>query len=211
MPSLFMRSRGVLRLFCVLLAAGTLLLSVALFTFRGSYESSRELPVDSVVFQNGDLVFILGKTWRSSVVRFFDTEDYSHVGIIRFVYGVPKVIHAEPNTSIVRIESVEDFLSPSNARRAGVYRLRSDRFAKIAEAASLEALGYFERRVPFDHRFDILCNNKLYCTELVWLAYKHAGIDLGEGEADFLHDSALFGKVLLPGRLSRSAHLIKIF
>ena len=191
--------------YCVFIVVGSVLFLLILFLLI--YENDT-LPVGNVAFQNGDLVFIRGRTWRSWIVRFFDiTDDYSHVGIVRFVDGVPKIIHAAPETETVQFESAEEFLSTSKADKAGVYRLKNNRYA---EAASMEALGYFERGVSFDHRFDTLHSEALYCTELVWLAYKHAGIDLGKGEADFLYDSTPYGKVLLPGRLSKSEHLVKI-
>lgn len=41
------------------------------------------------------------------------------------------------------------------------------------------ALSYLERRVPFDHAFDITDTNKLYCSELPWLIIKNEfGIDI---------------------------------
>ena len=177
--------------------------------FSTLHEKDGAFPARNAAFQNGDLVFIRGRTWRSWFVRFFDvSNDFSHVGIIRIIDGVPKVIHATPDADVVQLQNMEDFLSPANADHAGVYRLKYNQLT--AEAASMKALGYFEQGISFDHRFDILCNDMLYCTELIWLAYKHSGIDLGEGEADFLYDSAPFGKVLLPGRLSKSRRLIKV-
>ena len=187
----------------MLSAAGAALFLLAFIVF---HKSDSVLSAGNVAFQNGDLIFIRGRTWRSWFVRFFDAEDFSHVGIVRFVDGVPKVVHVAPEADMVRIESVGDFLS-SNIDHVSVYRLKDRRFS---ETASMEALGYFERGISFDHRFDIFCNDKLYCTELVWLVYKRAGVDLGEGEADFLYDSVPFGKVLLPGRLSKSRRLIKV-
>lgn len=184
------------------------LAALLLFVFFTIHQSEDAINARNTSFQNGDLVFVRGRTWRSCIVRLFDvTDDFSHVGIVRIADGAPKVIHASPEADVVQLESMEDFLSPANIDHAGVYRLQNGQC--IAEAASLEALGYFERGVSFDHRFNILLNDMLYCTELVWLAYKRAGIDLGEGESDFLYDAAIFGEVLLPGRLSKSRRLIK--
>jgi hypothetical protein len=99
------------------------------------------------------------------------------------------------------------FFSPAAAERAEVRRPDA---RKAAEAASREALGFYERRIPFDRRFDISDEKSVYCTELVWLAYKRAGLDLSEGTADFLAEVPLYGKVLLPSRLGESVHLKKI-
>ena len=157
--------------------------------------------------QNGDIVFIRARTWRSFVMRAADG-DFSHVGIVRFAEGVyagPCVIHAKPEAKTVKMEPAADFFS--GAEHAAAYRPRGRR---AAEAASLEALGYFERRTPFYKQFDISDEARLYCTELVWLAYKRAGLDLGEGSEDFLSGVPMYGKVLLPSRLSGSACLEKV-
>jgi uncharacterized protein YycO len=109
----------------------------------------------------------------------------------------------------VRLERAEDFLSPANVDRAAVYRL--DREALRAEAASREAWSYFERGIAFDHRFDIVNEDRLYCTELVWRAFRAAGVELGEGKMDFLCDSKVYGKVLLPQALSEClSHVLDI-
>jgi hypothetical protein len=159
--------------------------------------------------RDGDLVFVRGRSWRSWLVRTAgEPEDFSHVGIVVTEGGKPRVLHAKPNAETVQIESVDDFLSASRVGRAGVYRVKSD--GGEGKIASAEALGYFEDRKPFDGQFDISNGDRLYCTELVWLAYKRAGIDLGLGDPNFLFDSKLYGKVLLPFRLSESACLAKV-
>ena len=172
-------------------------------------KKSSELLARNVSFQNGDLVFMRGRTWRSWFVRFIDDiDDFSHVGIVRFVNGVPNVIHAAPEAEVVQLESVGDFLAQSNTDDVGIYRLINGQL--IADEASLEAWNYFVRGTSFDHKFDILRDETLYCTELVWRAYKNVGVDLSEGEADFLYDSIIYGKVLLPKRLSMCRRLAKI-
>jgi hypothetical protein len=103
------------------------------------------------------------------------------------------------------MEPAADFFS--GVERAAAYRPREGR---AAEPASREAVGYFERKTLFDRQFDISDGERVYCTELVWLAYKRAGLDLGEGTEDFLSDVPIYGKVLLPSRLSGSSHLEKI-
>jgi uncharacterized protein YycO len=181
----------------VFIGFGVLVLSAAAVFYRPERE-----PFDGAFdFRNGDVVFIRGRTWRSFLVRFAEaSNDFSHVGIVSIVDGVPYVVHATPDAEVVRLERAEDFLSPANADRAAVYRL--DREALRAEAASREARNYFERGISFDHRFDIANGDRLYCTELVWRAFKAAGVELGEGKENFLYDSKVYGEVLLPQALS---------
>jgi hypothetical protein len=154
--------------------------------------------------QNGDIVFIRARTWRSFVMRATDGE-FSHVGIVRLVGGAPYVVHADPDGEAVEMEPAADFFS--GVERAAAYRPREGR---AADSASREAVGYFERKTLFDRQFDISDGERVYCTELVWLAYKRAGFNLGEGTEDFLSDVPIYGKVLLPSRLSGSLHLEKI-
>jgi hypothetical protein len=198
-PSSFLRRAFYLALVCV----GAFILLDAVF-FR---KPEREPFADSFDLRNGDVVFIRGRTWRSLLVRLAETScDFSHVGIVRIVDGAPYVVHAAPEAKTVLLESAADFLSPSNVDSAGVYRLKRD--PRRAEEASRNALRYFERKIPFDRRFDIRNGDELYCTELVWLAFKSVGVDLEEGAEGFLYDSKIYGEVLLPqallrGRLSR--------
>ncbi|MDR3255293.1 MAG: hypothetical protein LBT31_06975 [Synergistaceae bacterium] len=175
-----------------------------------SYIPDRELNESHCYdwLQNGDVVFVAGRTWRSLLVRSVlgDGTSFSHVGIVRILGGLPCVIHASPGDGVVKLESAEEFLSPAKVKAAGVYRLvaRGD----IAAVASAAALGYFARGASFDSRFDMSSEDEIYCTELVWLAYRKAGIDLAEGEK--LHESALYGKVILPANLSASARLVSV-
>ena len=194
------------RLLCAFFIIGALLLLLAIIM---NNEKSGAFIERNVSFQNGDLIFIRGRTWRSWLVRYIDDiDDYSHVGIVRFVNGVPNVIHAAPEAEAVQLESIGDFLSQSNNDEVGIYRLISNQ--SIADKASLEAWNYFVSGTSFDHKFDIMGDEELYCTELIWRAYKNVGVDLSEGESDFLYDSNIYGMVLLPKRLSMCRRLAKI-
>lgn len=157
----------------------------------------------SWALQNGDVVFIRARTWRSFAVRAVDG-CFSHVGLVRVAGGVPYVVHASPEGESVRMDLAEDFFSPAD--HAALYRPRDRR---AAESASREALGYFERSTPFDRRFDISDDARLYCTELVWRAYKRVGLDLSGG-TDFLSGVPVYGLVLLPEGLRGSAGLEKV-
>ncbi|MDR3322491.1 MAG: hypothetical protein LBS93_08580 [Synergistaceae bacterium] len=165
--------------------------------------------------RNGDVVFVEGRTWRSSLVRLarlvhprggWDSSGFSHVGIVRMFCGLPCVIHASPEDGIVKLESAEDFLATARIGGSGVYRLRAGGGA--AEAASSAAWEYFARGCAFDRRFDMSTEDEIYCTELIWLAYRRAGVDLAKGIA--FYDSSLYGRVMLPADLSRSRLLVAL-
>ena len=127
--------------------------------------------------RDGDLVFVRGRSLRSCLVRMTGApEDFSHVGIVVTEGGKPGVLHAKPNAKTLQIESIDDFLSPSRVDYAEVYRVKPA--GEKGKIASAEALSCFWNGKEFDGQFDISNDDKLYCTELVWLAYKRAGIDL---------------------------------
>lgn len=156
------------------------------------------------LFRNGDILLVCGKTWRSKLVNLVDDGDsaFTHSGIIRVIDGVPHVIHASPETELVQMERAEVFLSPEKVDRASLFRVREDPAA--ATEASLNALKYYEERVHFDSAFDGEDHGSLYCTELIWIAYEQAGIDLADGLWYCVSNPVINRRLLLPNSLSRS-------
>ena len=163
------------------------------------------------LFRNGDIVFVNGKRWRTKIVRLFDKSPrgFAHAGIVRIVDGLPHVVHASPELGKVGMQSMEDFFSFENVDYARVYRFSGD--PAVAEAASLRALEYCTREIPFDDRFDTSRTEAMYCTEVIWRAYKAEGIDLARGNWEFARNPIVQGRVLLPYKLSLSPHLEEAF
>jgi cell wall-associated NlpC family hydrolase len=190
-----------------------LIVSVCFLGFIGInyfFSYHEQEPFNYDILRNGDVIFIMGRTLNSSFLSFAhsvrdatDSGDvFSHVGIVRKSGDLPYVIHASPEARAMKFEPAGDFLSRS-AGRVGVYRAKDG----FAETASLEALRYYEQGREFDSLFDMSDDYKVYCTELIWLVYKKAGVDL-LGSRDSLYDSALYGKVILPMDLRRSENLV---
>jgi hypothetical protein len=71
-------------------------------------------PYACIGWKPGDIIFVEGRSFRSSIVRFleFERSDYSHVGFIVFNRDVPFVIHADPQRGRVVKERWDLFLSP---------------------------------------------------------------------------------------------------
>ncbi|MBL3538993.1 YiiX/YebB-like N1pC/P60 family cysteine hydrolase [Aminivibrio sp.] len=162
-------------------------------------------------FQNGDIIFVNGKSWRSKALLFFfkSPADYFHSGMVRWSGGVPYVVHASPESDWVEMEPLAEFLSPFEIERAAVYRLKGKK--KDAGRASGEALEFFLEKRSFDGSFDKHDEEALYCTELIWKACEKAGIDLfGEGMSSYFTPVPFYGNVLFPSDLAGSPLLEKV-
>lgn len=162
-------------------------------------------------FENGDIILVNGKSWRSKALLFFFSrpDDFSHSGMVRWSGGLPWVIHASPESERVEMEPLQEFLSPFEIEKAEVYRLKGNTMA--AERAGRAAWGYFLEGRPFDDLFDNRDEKAMYCTELIWKACETAGVDLFGGKrSSYFSPVPFYGNVLFPSALIRSPLLEKV-
>ena len=141
--------------------------------------------------------------------------EYSHVGLIYLHKGKPYVIHAVPIESgekdeFIKMQSLEDFLSNENAAKFAVYRV-ADSLHNTSLVASKFVYKCFLKKYSFDDDYDLKTDNKLYCTELIWKAYKHAGIDLVKGRLCNLNFILVSKKIIVPSSIIKSKLLKKIY
>ena len=166
------------------------------------------------LFNTGDILFRKAEGLGSNYVVSIDpNSEYSHVGIVHINEDLIFVIHASPitsnNNSGVREEPLDEYLRDIPA--AALFRVNSSNYNQIQDAVN-NARSYVGR-IPFDFKFSLNSNQTLYCTELVWIAYRDAGIDL-LNSFDHLNLPILGeGKYILPSSLanSTSIHLISKF
>jgi hypothetical protein len=168
--------------------------------------------MERMLMGNGDLIFRRTDSMGGNFVLTVDQASaFSHVGLIYEKAGRIFVIHASPASDLspaqVRMDTIEKYLEHTSA--AAVYRLRNDPGGKAGQAveAALPLVG----KLAFDYEFSLADSSELYCTELVWLAYQEAGIDLVDGRYDrvslpFLQE----GLVLLPSSLAGSRWLYQV-
>lgn len=138
-------------------------------------------------FREGDLVLRCGYGAESKVVTEASQSIYSHIGILH--YDTPsaqwQVIHAVPGEAEkgepewLKAESISEFYASDRAS-CGAW-MRVDCSDSIAAAAARYALQKVKEQVEFDNDYLLSDTTQIYCTELVWHAYLHQGIDLSEG------------------------------
>ena len=130
--------------------------------------------------ESGDLIFRRTRTIEGETVLMLGGGIYSHVGVINVEDKGVFVIHVVPSSpSMVRKERLQKFVNDSVA--FAVYRVQTSH--EHRQRAALLAKAWVGRK-PFDRDFNLRDDGRLYCTELVYNAYKNVGIDLVDGKYD---------------------------
>jgi hypothetical protein len=121
-----------------------------------------------------------GRSLASRAVLLSDGA-YSHAGVAIRQGDSVWVVHAAPRSEmdrgVVVREPLDVYLGADRAAAAALYRSgavagpRGDTLAAVLR-------GYARRRVPFDGDFDLRTPERVYCTELVWLAFRGVGVEL---------------------------------
>ncbi|MBS1927372.1 MAG: hypothetical protein KIS82_00490 [Ferruginibacter sp.] len=131
----------------------------------------RKIDSISIFLKTGDLVFRKGNDFASQTFANMNRVDkrFSHVGIICMEKGTPMVYHClggsfNPDQKMLR-EPLVQFLIPEATKAWGIYRIQNmSQNQKVAILLdSLYKLG-----VPFDLKFDLKTDNRLYCSEMVY-------------------------------------------
>jgi hypothetical protein len=124
----------------------------------------------SIFLKDGDIICRLGDRLWSQYFKNISLADkrFSHLGIIRFNDNKITVINAEGRAiegkDFVNENGLDEFLEIAKA--IGIYRLNGYN-GKTVSSTAAEYIGY-----PFDWNFDLEDENKLYCTELLYVVLK---------------------------------------
>lgn len=169
-------------------------------------------PALARMVADGDIIFRRGSSMASRVVLMSDPDsDYSHTGIVHIRDSVIRVVHAAPgeyhnDSAAVKSESLATFTKPALASKVGLVRVKSAHKTS-SELASRTAYGYYCRNVLFDKAYDLQDTAALYCTELIWQAYLHAGVDLVNSHFDKLNALVKTADFILPSSLFYSPYI----
>lgn len=145
---------------------------------------------DTATLRSGDLLFRNGIGYESRVVTGVSHGEYSHVGLAYHDGERWCVIHAVPGENekgepeLLKCEPLSEFYRYDRAQSGGAARINCT--DSVANAATQYALNCVNRNVLFDNDYDLDDSSKLYCTELVWLAFRSQGIDVTEGHRHVL-------------------------
>lgn len=194
--------------FCAVLIAGVT------HDSKGHYLSKPLIIPAKDFFRDGDLIFRKGKGFFSG---FFSSAGkgktpYSHGGLIKIMGNGVFVIHTEASelTGIgsAKIEPIEVFLDNDNAFSGALFRLKDNPEVYGKKAAKV-AGAFLQAHIPFDTAFDLKTEDSLYCTELVWLAYKKAGVDIVR-DMDILETAVVSKAIVSIGSILNGGKVIFI-
>lgn len=200
----------------------TIILAFTSYSFIKSHSNKSTQSQNSVLvlsnlnLQNGDLIFRRGTSIESQVVLLSDQEsEYSHVGIIYkknnklyVIHAVPKENHRDPG--FIKFETIDEFLSEGKATRLAIYRLNQISSDRINIAASY-AYHCYLKKYCFDNNYNLVTDIQLYCTELIWKAYKYAGIDLVRNRLKKINFIIATITLIMPSSIIESKLLEKIY
>lgn len=168
-------------------------------------------------FREGDLVFRCGSGAESRMVTEASRSSYSHIGILHYDSLTARwmVVHAVPGEAeagepeYLKSEPIEEFYAADRAFQGAWARV--DCADSIAAEAARYALQKVAERVEFDNDYQLSDTMQLYCTELIWQAYLHQGIDLSDQQR---HDVPLFvckdGECIFPSDIEKSTKTIYV-
>jgi hypothetical protein len=133
--------------------------------------------------QSGDLLFVLGESRiLLGLVNFSKLSSeladspFSHVALVAREDGELVVYDIVPDGP--RRTAFAEFVADRQAHTLAVKRLRPPYRHHIPEA--IEYCAYvWKRRLPFDDSFR-MDNERLYCSEMIEMAFRHAGLNLSQ-------------------------------
>lgn len=143
---------------------------LALLLFCGSIKALA--GADAPEFRSGDIIFQTSSSNQSYAIMWASKSLYSHVGLIEETGGKTYVIEAVSKVSSLPLEK---WIARGRLGRYAVVRqinLDSEK-SKLVVAAAKKYLGR-----SYDLYFTSL-NQEIYCSELVSLAYKSVGLNVG--------------------------------
>jgi hypothetical protein len=186
-----------------------IVLIVILAVFGGATRSVEKSTIDNKMqlideidpsLVTGDIIFRTGTGfWSPYFATLDDKNGYSHAGmLLKSNSGLWFVVHAEANDDgtdgFVKKTPLHEFVAGSKK-----FEIKKNNMSPVSKKTFIASiLKHLSRKTPFDSFFDINDGGaKVYCTELIWLSAKIAGIyDFGSaveiGGRDFITVDSIY-------------------
>jgi len=138
--------------------------------------AAKNLQCGDLLFVQGESRILMGLVNFSKVCTELTDSEFSHVAMVSrendeiFVYDTV--------TGGPRRTPFSQFVADRRVWKIAVKRLRSEQQRFVPDAIAYCRQAY-ESKTKFDDDFQ-LNNDRLYCTELIELAFRHAGLTLSE-------------------------------
>lgn len=122
--------------------------------------------------RTGDLIFQTSGSNQSAAILFATGSLFTHMGVIKKTGGNIVVVEA---AGTVRETALSEWIERGRLNRVAVYR-KQDLDDALAHKIVASMERYYGK--PYDVFFSF-SNDAIYCSELPFLAYREAGIQLG--------------------------------
>lgn len=141
--------------------------------------------------QDGDLIFHTSTSTQSAAILAATASPYTHMGIIKNDGRSIMVIEA---SATVGETALEEWINRGVMKRVAIYR---DPTLSSQQAQDIMTYARSYHGKPYDVFFSF-DNDAIYCSELPYLAYRKAGIDIGKVQklAELNFDNMLVRKLV---------------
>lgn len=152
--------------------------------------------------ETGDLVFSVGESIKSDIVRWCGNNpdcEYSHVGIIVKSSDGFKIVHMSSDLGYIASQALDDFIKTADSSQLGFYRFRKQINKRHIEDV-VDSLLQLNKQ--FDDDFDIVDDEKYYCTEFIYKILRDIKSDI--------YNDIKYDYHILPDDMANSALVYKI-
>ena len=152
--------------------------------------------------KDGDVVLQSTPDPQAIAIALASISPYTHTGLIKMTERGPMVIQA---AQTVRETPLDAWIAQGVWKRFSVYR-HKDLTPEQGKRIVAEAKKYYDKRYDIYFSFD---NDQIYCSELPYLAYRDAGLDIGKVQKiSELHVDNRFAKELIEQRWEKHPQCI---
>ena len=127
---------------------------------------------NAITPQEGDIVFSCSEKGQGEAIMAATGSPYTHCGVVFRQGGKWMVLEAVQPVGTV---SLEDFLARGKAGTSRTLRLKAPLTPAALERGRVWASAQVGK--DYDGKF-LWSDSQLYCSELVWKIYQHAGVEL---------------------------------